>query len=485
LIKNRELDLSNEVTYDLVVSKPGFLGGNSWNLKKLTPITVIFGKNGSGKSILLRQIRDKDPESNHYCVPERGGNISYEPGMIQQESDGKTRMSGSKQNLGGDYRTRVITRIGAYLTKRGAFRGQINDDDLAKIEKFMQEVLTDFRFRIQGNYPPYLLERIDTGEKVTDIQHLSSGEAQLLTLSLDLLLACELWKLDGKKGTLLVDEPDSHLHPDMQQRFAKFLTNLNQEYDYSIITATHSTTLLSALGQYGGTKTSVVYLDDKNEQHASPFGKVLKTMSTCLGGHALMGPLFSAPLLLVEGDDDYRIWSEIPRHGLLNMAVIPCCGEEIFEYQKILEKLFSSILEKTEKPNGYALLDGDKKQPQTNQNHIQFLRLSCHESENLYLTDEVLKILGYDLNSACQKIIQESDKFGQKAEELKTIDKWDRKTVDCKNVINQIAQILDSKNLHWAYRLGKVLGEKRPEGQLAEFLGTDVVNSIWGNHSQS
>ena len=36
-------------TYDLEIQKPGFLEGSLWNLRKLTPITVIFGKNGSGK----------------------------------------------------------------------------------------------------------------------------------------------------------------------------------------------------------------------------------------------------------------------------------------------------------------------------------------------------------------------------------------------------------------------------------------------------
>lgn len=55
----------------------------------------------------------------------------------------------SQQNLGADYRMRVITRIGAYLSKRGAFRGPLNDDVLTKIEKFMQEVLTDFPFRVR------------------------------------------------------------------------------------------------------------------------------------------------------------------------------------------------------------------------------------------------------------------------------------------------------------------------------------------------
>ncbi len=44
----------------------------------------------------------------------------------------------------------------------------------------MQEVLIDFEFKIQEGNPPFLLNRIETGEKVTDIQFLSSGETQLL-----------------------------------------------------------------------------------------------------------------------------------------------------------------------------------------------------------------------------------------------------------------------------------------------------------------
>lgn len=472
--------MSSVETYDLEINKPNFIIGTKWVLKNLTPITVIFGKNGSGKSILLRSIRDGDPGSYHYCVPERGGNLSYEPGMTQQESNGNTRMTGSKNNLGGDYRVRIISRIGSYLTKKGGSRENVDVNDLNEIEKIIDEVLIDFRFSITSDYPPYTLKRSETGEKIGDIGQLSSGEAQLFTLSLDLILACEMWKLDKKTGYLLVDEPDTHLHPDMQQRFAKFLIKLNEKYNCKIIISTHSTTLLSSLGQYGDSRTSVIYLNTNDEYHANPFGKVLKTLSTCLGGHALMGPLFSAPILLVEGDDDYRIWSEIPRHNSLNIAVLPCNGEEIFEYQKTLEKLFSSIMDK-DVVNGYALLDGDKKVPQCAQEHIRFLKLNCRESENLYLTDEILKELGHDWDSACKRVIQESDKYGQKSEELKKIETWDRKTVDCKNVINQVAQILDEKNLNWAYKIGKILGKSKPGGQLSEFLGNDVIQSLWKN----
>jgi predicted ATPase len=465
----------------MLLQKPSFMGDSRWKLKNLSSITVIFGKNGSGKSILLRTIRDKAPVENHYCVPERGGNISYDSGVLQYESDGKVRMNASQQNLGTDYRSRVITRIGAFLTQRGAFRGSKNTDNLTKIETIMQEILIDFNFQIKSGHPHYQLRRIEPDQIITDIQLLSSGEAQLLTLTLDLLLICEMWRFEGKKGRLLVDEPDSHLHPDMQQRFAKFLTNLNREYGCPIIIATHCTTLLSALGQYGGNKTSVVYVTNTDEMEAIEFSNALKIISTCLGGHALMGPLFNVPILLVEGDDDSRIWSQVPRHGLIHIAVIPCNGNEIFDYQKTLENLFASILGKSSTPTGYALLDSDSKDSGTSQNYIKFLKLSCHESENLYLTDEVLKEMGYDWKTACDKIIKESSRFGNKSEELKNVSKWDRKTVNCKNVINELAETLDEKRLNWAYRLGKVLGEEKPKGQLYDFLGDDAVNSLWAN----
>lgn len=220
---------------------------------------------------------------------------------------------------------------------------------------------------------------------------------------------------------------------------------------------------------------------EKKEISGAPFNKYLKKLSTCLGGHALMGPLFSVPLLLVEGDDDYRIWSEIPRHGKLHIAVIPCDGTEIVNYQKTLEKLFASILDDADRPNGYALLDGDKNIPNYSQKYIKFINLSCHESENLYLTNEVVVELGYSSwDSARHKIIQESHRFPDKSADLINVANSNTKTVDCKKVINEIVDILDDKKVLWAQRLGKILGKAGPTGQLADYLGPEIMKELWG-----
>ncbi len=196
-----------------------------------------------------------------------------------------------------------------------------------------------------------------------------------------------------------------------------------------------------------------------------------------------MGPLFGVPLLLVEGDDDYRLWSQVPRHHVVSFSVIPTNGDEIRQYQKSLETILSALREPGT-PAGYALLDGDKALPQANadapQEHIKFIGLSCHESENLYLTDEVLQALGTDWAKASAEIAAKADQYGEKGAALAEAPNWDRMKVDIHNLINEITQILDIKNVHWTIRVARAIGEKRPNGQLLDFLGVDVVNALWG-----
>ena len=195
-----------------------------------------------------------------------------------------------------------------------------------------------------------------------------------------------------------------------------------------------------------------------------------------------MVPLFSAPVLLVEGDDDYRVWIHVARSGITNVCVMPCNGEEIKKYQKTLERMFSALSE-DKSLRGIALIDSDKSLPTINpnksQDYIKFMRLNCRETENLYLTDEILKELGYTWDSAKDMIKQNADNYGEKSEVLKSIILENRRDADIKQVINQISEILDSKKLLWAVRLGKHMGKDRPSGMLEDFLGKDLVDQIW------
>jgi hypothetical protein len=395
------------------IRKDAALGRGPWMLSSLTTITALFGKNGSGKSLLLRAWRDSAPNISHYVVPERTGELGY------------------------------------------------------------SRLLPDFIVEISGTQnPPYRFMRASDNSSIGGIEQLSSGEAQLILLALDILTMAAIWDIQGlDKRLMLVDEPDAHIHPDLQVRFADFPVQAAERYKLQVVVATHSTTMLAALGQFGGSNASVLYLDrTRADFRAQRFSAVMRELAACLGGHALMGPLFGVPLLLVEGDDDYRIWSQVPRHHVVSFAVIPSHGEEIRQYQRTLERLFAALRERGQGLAGYALLDGDKGKPQANpetpQDHIRYVQLACHESENLYLSDQVLASIGFAWEQASERIVACADSFGEKAEQLRNAAMWDRKFSDVKRVIHEVSEILDDKHVHWTVRVARAIGQGRPAGQL-------------------
>ena len=466
----------------LSITRPSDLGSGHWILNGLSDITVLFGRNGIGKSILLRGLRDMNKASYHYASPERSGDIGFNSAYTQEELVFSSRSNRRTQNMALTYREEVIARIPALLQKIGNIRkgksSPVNPDEL---EDMIHILLPDFKFVITGANPPYELRRLSNNQSITNVSALSSGEAEIFTLALDLLLICAMWKLeDQSQGLLLIDEPDAHLHPDLQQHLAKFIVELIDKFGVQTIIATHSTTLLTALGYHGGNRTSIVYINNASEnQNAVRFDTSLQEIATCLGGHALMGPLFAAPLLLVEGDDDYKIWSQVPRHGNIKIAVIPCNGDEIDRYRSTLERVFASLLPDSTSASGYVLKDGDKTCDNEHFKHVKCLKLACRESENLYLTDEVLSVIGTNWDEVKQKVKSKSSDYGQKAAKLNSIDSWDRLNEDIKDVINELYQIIDPHRLHWAIRLGKVIGAQKPTGQLATYLSADVLATFW------
>lgn len=480
----------NEPHYKgMVIPRPDDLGGGEWKLLDLTRLVAVFGKNGSGKSRLLRAWRDYKPDSTHYIIPERTGELDYQAQYLQQQVSPQSRQQESRRNFHENYRRQIVGRIQAYLMTRGAYAGEGPAPcPPPELTKAMGRLLPDFEVRIlPSQVPPYELRRAADEQTVRQIDQLSSGEAQLLLLGLDILTVAAMWEINGTESrVMLIDEPDAHVHPDLLVRFADFVTEAAETYCFQTIMATHSPSLLAALGQFGGEGASVLYLDRVGtEFKALAFDNVLKELASCLGGHALMGPLFGVPLLLVEGDDDYRIWSQVPRHHVVSFSVLPSGGQQIIDHQRALERVLNALREPGGSKAGFALVDNDKgmpaENPDTPQQHIAFIQLSCHESENLFLSDEVLATLG-DLTweQAQVKINEEAGNFGAKEQPLRAVIGCDRRTHDMKSVIEQLSLILDPKRVHWTVRVARVIGKARPTGQIGEFLGDVVVNALWG-----
>lgn len=422
---------------EIIIARPNYLGGGNWNLQGLNSINVLLGRNGCGKSILLRAFRDLSPENSHYIVPERTGDITFEANLMVESGTSTGRRNWSQSNFSPNYRQGVVTRIQAYYTTRGTKKVEDIGHNPEELMTLLSIILPDFKVSVKSATPFYDLKRVKDDTPVTSVNSMSSGESQLLTVGMDILTIVGVWELENTKNrTILIDEPDAHIHPDLQIKFADFINVISAQYNVQIIVATHSTTLLSALGQFSKDKFSLLYLrSDQDQIIGEKYDLISKEIATFLGGHLIMGPLFAAPVFLVEGDDDYRIWVQVARSGKVDICVLPCNGDEIKKYRRTLEKMFEALSENISL-RGLALLDGDKPLPQNQpgspQNFVPFVQLNCHESENLYLTDEMLSDLGYSWEEATSKIIGEADNYGNKSDRLKSICEINRQTSDVK-----------------------------------------------------
>ncbi|MBU6400105.1 MAG: AAA family ATPase [Verrucomicrobia bacterium] len=416
--------------------------------------------------------------------PERGGDITFDAGIAQREFDVERRGSYRLRNYAEQFRNEAVARLQMLFTKMG-FSGARPRDVRTDIENMISSLLPGFHLRIHADGAPfYELTRLDSGGNVTKVEQLSSGESQLFTLGLDLLTVAGVWLVDqAPRRIILLDEPDLHLHPDLQQTFARFVVTLAEAYELQVVVASHSTTLLAALGFHGKGKTSVAYLSPEQPgTKAKMFDKYLAELATCLGGHALMGPLFSFPLLLVEGDDDYRIWAQACRSGKLRLSVIPSNGEEIKKHGRTLEALFSALVENHDNPSAFLLRDRDDREIDlcnVSGRHVRRMFLSCREAENLYLTNEVLAEFESDWEKARTILRESAKRFPPLQARLVGLVEADKKQSDLKGLMETLAQILDPKGGDWRLRIGQCLGRSRPTGELADFLGNQVMSAFW------
>src|SRR5688572_26267810 len=108
-----------------------------------------MGRNGSGKSLFLRCLRDPEPDSFHYIAPERAGQFNFSSAHVENQMTGRTRATASNSNIVTEYHNSVASRIQVYLNIRGAYQADHATPIPPKeLESFMPELMPDFDVRI-------------------------------------------------------------------------------------------------------------------------------------------------------------------------------------------------------------------------------------------------------------------------------------------------------------------------------------------------
>jgi hypothetical protein len=320
------------------------------------------------------------------------------------------------------------------------------------------------------------------------VSGISSGESELIALTIEALV----FSLDlgpATRGLLLIDEPDVHLHPDLQARWMVFLVDLVDKHDFDVLVATHSTPILGQLSQYPNASVCFMRAGYKSLTF-SPIDSIYKELLPVFGAHPLTQVFNETRTLLVEGDDDVRIWQQAVKssNGALKVTPVGCNGKDNMKtYERRMGEIVASVYD-----NGtaYSLQDRDDKSESIEDlPPVVRMRLSCRSAENLLLSDEVLSSVAVEWSEVQQRIgewcVTDSNKTHEKYHAMTNfIDEgFQRKDADLKEIrMLLVGQILESEK-PWEVLVGQAIAKltqnssSGPNSLLA-YLGEKVVRTL-------
>ncbi len=230
---------------------------NGYSINRYDRINVILGKNGSGKSTLLREI-DKSLSGRDACIryitPERGGELLYDGSIETNRSSNPAWMTQVRRS--NRYEQFRQSSVAEFRNLETLVLRSIESDPAVRTSSFtfeaeiqrINEVLDQVALR-RSDGAGFDIVRKDSGQPARP-SDLSSGVSELISLGVEILYfayLCGQEKYKAKDNWLLLDEPDVHLHPDLQHRLMLLLVSSIANACGRVVIATHSTVILSSL----------------------------------------------------------------------------------------------------------------------------------------------------------------------------------------------------------------------------------------------
>ena len=309
-------------------------GNFSREIELRSPLTFIVGPNGSGKTHLLKGLKESFNSYTNKNVrfisagrlgPLERYRSNYDQYDRPREADNATH--GHKSD--SEYRHKIETINGDFHTLSA------RTDILIKVRERLQKL---FKRNIKIDWDAGNLKvsfaRLDNGNS-----YYSSGrEASGLLHLVGILSAL----YDDEVGVLLIDEPEVSLHPQLQAFLLKEITRVagipgEDNYKKIIVMATHSTEMIKI------SKTddllSFIFCNDLKEepiQIRKDAGELknthVKGLVARLGQEHKLA-LFSRTPLLVEGPSDVIICNTLSDKLYLNLEaagsqILPINGKE-------------------------------------------------------------------------------------------------------------------------------------------------------------
>lgn len=481
------------------------LVANDFIARNLSKINILMGRNGSGKSSMLTGLdavlRGGTEWRVAYITPERGGNLEYMPNVEQNSLDESWVPTTRRKNQFAQFREQTVVQ---YRRLELAVLRRLEDSVVTQGEP----VDAQMGFKPTMNMINGLLENIeirrgDTGaftlhsrktQEAIAAEAISSGEAELISLAIEVFIFAV--QSADKSSVLLLDEPDVHLHPDLQARLMRLIQQLVNDYGFTVVIATHSTPILAALN--GAEELAVGFISaGQKDVTFRPVSEAMRAVLPVFGAHPLSQVFNEAPILLVEGDDDVRVWQQATRtaEGALKLFPVACGGlSTLPAFEQSVVDILASIYDN---PVGYSLRDRDES-PEDIQDlqPLIRMRLSCRAAENLLLTDEVLTACGTTWLTVLDRMkawLATGLAHPRRNDLQAFVDQGaDRKGYDLKELRMLLVGEFLASSRPWEVLVGQSLGQLSKAGtaaagpgSLVDFLGSATVNHIFPNVSVS
>ncbi|OYU69372.1 MAG: hypothetical protein CFE28_04760 [Alphaproteobacteria bacterium PA2] len=466
------------------------LRAGEFQLIDLAKKNVILGKNGCGKSFLLKKIEISSDLGEgigkvRYISPERGGVLQYEPNIeVSLRHNPRWMEENRRQNQSSNFREQsaVLFRRLELLKLR-----EIDEDRTKPRFGVVLEKLNVLLDRVQIELDPTKAFKIIVRETGAEAQatDISSGESELISLGIEILSFVSEAQA-GKENVLLMDEPDVHLHPDLQDRLTRFMIEALADQPITLVVATHSTPLLAGLATDPETRMAFKR-KDISALTFRPVTTVDREILPIFGAHPLSNVFNQAPILIIEGEDDERVWQQAIRSSGGRVRVFPCVASSINQFAQFESEVNGLIDAVYDDAKGYSLRDRDL-QPEAidDLGHIIRMRLGCRAAENLMLSDEALALADTDWPTLQEKVRNWCEsKTGHKyhAHMQAFIEGgFDRKGHDLKEIRNIL--VSEMTNKPWEVLCGQAIatlaqsGGPAAEGSLRDFLGEKASTQI-------
>jgi ABC-type branched-subunit amino acid transport system ATPase component len=480
--------------------KESELKGQNAQLIGLNNINVIMGRNGAGKSRFLRDIEDVTSRSKQlyyvrYVSPERAGsfqrdgnvltNMSSNPDWLRQTRavNQASNFKAASAMLFREAEVLYLRRLASTPEIRMDPTRNFAVDRLGKVN----QLLTNIEL-VMGN-ADFEFRSLASGETISP-NAISSGESEAVALAAEILYFFDT--IDPAKfNVLLLDEPDVHLHPDLQARLGKLIIAMLEEFadkaeSIAVCLSTHSAPLVCSLADSKyvsiGTKSFEV-----NSVTLKPTSDQLRKVAPFFG-HPLSLSLNEDAALILEGEDDERVWQQAARTSQGRIKVFPVLAGSV-DQQGELETFCVDLLATLyDSPIAFSLRDGDGvvNEPLEHNLPLKRYRLDCYAIENTLLTDPCLAVMNTSwddfVGKAAAWIAANPDHADiEMLQQVTESDDRFRHT-KIKKIRQLICAVLDCRK-PWEVVVGQAIGaltknDLTNSNMLIDFLGIEMVGDV-------